>query len=163
MADVTDIVALMEKAACVLAAKGADLLADRLQAAAASLSMNAVEANEVVTALQRDIDDFGRAEIRQAELDAITRHGAGDAEAWRSIESAPSEGVIELAVASKTGADRRTMVAERSFRDGEPYWIVTHGWVGWTTLHPEWAPYAWRPLPAPPTDDAARAGERGVS
>lgn len=78
-----------------------------------------------------------------------------DAERWRPIESAPTQGVIELAVVSGKGAERKTMVAERSFRDGEPYWIVTHGWVGWNTLHPGWTPYAWRPLPAPPAQDSA--------
>lgn len=113
----------------------------------------------------------------------LDRHGAGDAdrsaelttawmagaergreraaEAWLPIESAPTQGIIELAVVDKTGADRRTMAAERSFRDGEPYWMVTHGWVGWTTLHTGWTPYAWRPLPASPTEEAARAGESG--
>jgi hypothetical protein len=72
MDELTDIVAVMDKAACVLAAKGADLLADRLKAAATFLYTKSAHANEVKAALQSDIDDYGRAEIRQVELDAIT-------------------------------------------------------------------------------------------
>ena len=47
MDELTDIVAVMDKAACVLAAKGADLIANRLQEAATILSKRAADAGAV--------------------------------------------------------------------------------------------------------------------
>jgi hypothetical protein len=78
---------------------------------------------------------------RVAELEA--------AQAWRPIETAPFDGLIQLMVEGCDG-ERRTFAAEASYRNGEKVWIETSGWTGWTKLHPGWTPVGWLPLTTPP-------------
>lgn len=83
------------------------------------------------------------------------RHGAGDAEAWQTIESAPKDGTKVLLCHSGYAhpfydRDRMPRVWVDFFRGGS-----------WYNTAPSGLPTHWRPLPAPPNDDAARAGERG--
>ena len=67
---------------------------------------------------------------------------------WQPIETAPSC-IILLAV--QHGDERRTMVAQISHSDNDGwFFMVTHGWDGWTRLHRGWTPMRWSPLPAPP-------------
>lgn len=69
---------------------------------------------------------------------------------WRKMESAPNDGVILLRVkAHAPSEEEKVFVAEASFENGEKVWIITTGWVGWTTIHPAWDPIGWQPLPAP--------------
>lgn len=63
----------------------------------------------------------------------------------RPMESASTSGVIRLVVESSSG-ERRVFAAEASFEDGQMYWEVTMGWIGWTRLHPGWKPIGWMPL-----------------
>ncbi len=74
---------------------------------------------------------------------------------WRPIETAPSNGVIQLAVEHADGT-RRVFVAEASFdsrREGEMYWVITTGWTGWSRMYSRWKPIGWRPLAEPPGGD----------
>ena len=106
-----------------------------------------------------------------------TRHGAGDAEAWRSIDSAPRDGTRiilgrpdldgdgGISVAGywleelEDGVDYMgndggfTDVDFQVFQPGRSFGAESHRYAGNQPTH-------WRPLPAPPSEDAAKAGER---
>lgn len=80
-----------------------------------------------------------------------TRHGAGDVEAWLPIESAPDDGTPFLAYLPKEG---RTIQVGWQNKNG----VMAIGSSFSFDLTPA---THWRPLPAAPTDEAARADERG--
>lgn len=70
---------------------------------------------------------------------------------WQPIETAPTQGLVLITVIHESG-ERRTFAGELSFpTDDDPYWMVTHGWTGYTRLHSAWTPIAWKKLP-PPSD-----------
>lgn len=74
---------------------------------------------------------------------------------WQPISTAPSGGLILVAVEDAAG-ERRTFAVEAShdsLNGGSLIWMMTTGWVGWNRLHSAWTPILWRPLPAPPTGD----------
>lgn len=113
-----------------------------------------------------------------------TRHGAGDAdrsaelttawmagaesvreraaEAWRPIESAPRDGSYIL-VCNSHGSwiAKYQHFYPSGYRPSSPWasMMLNHDHIERPGRFDH--PTHWRPLPAPPTDDAARAGERG--
>ena len=67
---------------------------------------------------------------------------------WNQIDTAPTSGVIQLAVEHRLG-ERRTFAAEASFDSGKGgalVWMITVGWTGWQPLHSGWRPIGWLPL-----------------
>lgn len=68
---------------------------------------------------------------------------------WSPMTSAPTTGIIVLAVVSAAG-ERKSFVAEASYnsaKQGRLEWMITTGWGGWTWLHSSWTPVAWTDVP----------------
>ena len=104
---------------------------------AAVLAMEPFGVQSDADRLRAEVD---RLRARVAELES--------AMAWRPIETAPVDRLIQLMVEDCDG-ERRTFIVEASYRNGEKVWIQTSGWTGWTKLHSGWTPIGWLPLTPP--------------
>lgn len=92
---------------------------------------------------------------RVAELESSQPAAAQGGE-WLPIESAPSGGLVLLAVqAYENPSERRAYAAEQSHGADGSHWVITTGWTGWTRLHGAWEPIGWKPLPDAKTLAAA--------
>lgn len=106
------------------------------------------------------------------------RHSGGDGEAWRGIDSAPRDG--ERIILGRPDIDGEGGISVAGYwleevEDGVDYMGADAGFtdVDYHVFHPGRSfgaesyrytgsqPTHWRPLPAPPIEDAARTGERG--
>jgi hypothetical protein len=91
----------------------------------------------------------GNIEWRLEVLRGVFKNPQASEPAWMPIETAPTSGLVLLAVVDTAG-ERRAFCAEASFSDGKMHWQVTTGWAGFTRLHSAWKVIGWQPLPAAP-------------